>query len=333
MKKKITLREIAKLAKVSAATASIVLNDKKNQGISEKTWKNVKNIGKKYNYSGNNKIRRLNKRKFIFFMEEFSYNENVASKLLDGFNDYDLKSHQFVFLFNKLLDNKKNIFKAIEEFKPDGIIIANSYTKKIEINLNNLKLSKILLNCYSNNFNGLTILPDDYNGAKKAVNYLFQNNLKKIPIILSSDTWMKGYRDRLSGWRDAHIENNINYNDSFIVQPKSNEENAGYIEAKKLLKKNKKIDAIFCTSDEIAMGSYQAIKEAGLKIPNDISIIGFDNSRISELVKPKLTTVQLPYSEMTQKAIKHIIDPQKFNDHFNILVESPLIKRESVKGK
>ena len=333
MKKKITLREIAKLAKVSPATASIVLNDKKNQGISEKTWKNVKNIGKKYNYSGNNKIRRLNKRKFIFFMEEFSYNENVASKLLDGFNDYDLKSHQFVFLFNKLLDNKKNIFKAIEEFKPDGIIIANSYTKKIEINLNNLKLSKILLNCYSNNFNGLTILPDDYNGAKKAVNYLFQNNLKKIPIILSSDTWMKGYRDRLSGWRDAHIENNINYNDSFIVQPKSNEENAGYIEAKKLLKKNKKIDAIFCTSDEIAMGSYQAIKEAGLKIPNDISIIGFDNSRISELVKPKLTTVQLPYSEMTQKAIKHIIDPQKFNDHFNILVESPLIKRESVKGK
>ena len=333
MKKKITLREIAKLAKVSAATASIVLNDKKNQGISEKTWKNVKNIGKKYNYSGNNKIRRLNKRKFIFFMEEFSYNENVASKLLDGFNDYDLKSHQFVFLFNKLLDNKKNIFKAIEEFKPDGIIIANSYTKKIEINLNNLKLSKILLNCYSNNFNGLTILPDDYNGAKKAVNYLFQNNLKKIPIILSSDTWMKGYRDRLSGWRDAHIENNIDYNDSFIVQPKSNEENAGYIEAKKLLKKNKKIDAIFCTSDEIAMGSYQAIKEAGLKIPNDISIIGFDNSRISELVKPKLTTVQLPYSEMTQKAIKHIIDPQKFNDNFNILVESPLIKRESVKGK
>ena len=333
MKKKITLRDIAKLAKVSPATASIVLNDKKNQGISEKTWKNVKNIGKKYNYSGNNKIRRLNKRKFIFFMEEFSYNENVASKLLDGFNDYDLKSHQFVFLFNKLLDNKKNIFKAIDEFKPDGIIIAYSYTKKIEINLNNLKLSKILLNCYSNNFNGLTILPDDYNGAKKAVNYLFQNNLTKIPIILSSDTWMKGYKDRLSGWRDAHTENNIDYKDSFIVQPKSNLENGGYLEAKKLLKKNKKIDAIFCTSDEIAMGTYQAIKEVGLKIPNDISVIGFDNSRISELVKPKLTTVQLPYSEMTQKAIKHIIDPQKFNDNFNILVESPLIKRESVKTK
>ena len=81
------------------------------------------------------------------------------------------------------------------------------------------------------------------------------------------------------------------------------------------------------------MGAYQAIKEEGLNIPKDISIIGFDNSRLSKLVKPKLTTVQLPYSEMTQKAIQHIIDPQKFDDNFNILVESPLIKRGSVKVK
>ena len=101
MKKKITLREIAAIAKVSPATASIVLNDKKNQGISEKTWKSVKKIANKFNYSGNNKRRRLDKRKFIFFMEEFSYNENVASKLLEGFNDFDLKNHQFVFLFNQ----------------------------------------------------------------------------------------------------------------------------------------------------------------------------------------------------------------------------------------
>ena len=77
----------------------------------------------------------------------------------------------------------------------------------------------------------------------------------------------------------------------------------------------------------------KAIKEEGLNIPKDISIIGFDNARLSKLVKPKLTTVQLPYSEMTQKAIQHIIDPQKFDDNFNILVESPLIKRESVKVK
>ena len=332
MKKKITLREIASKAKVSPATASIVLNDKKNQGISDKTWNNVKKIAKKFNYSGNNKRRRLDKRKFIFFMEEFSYNENVAGKLLEGFNDFDLKNHQFVFLFNQFI-NKNNINKAIEEFNPDGIIIAYSYTKKIDINLNNIKINKILLNCYSNNFNGLSILPDDYNGSKKAVNHFFQNNLKKIPIILSSDTWMKGYKDRLSGWRDAHTENKIDYKDSYIVKPKSNIENGGYVEAKKLLKKNKKIDAIFCTSDEIAMGAYQAIKEEGLNIPKDISIIGFDNARLSKLVKPKLTTVQLPYSEMTQKAIQHIIDPQKFDDNFNILVESPLIKRESVKVK
>src|SRR5210317_574477 len=112
MKKKITLREIAKLADVSAATASIVLNEKKNQGISEKTWNRVKKIAKKNNYSGNNKIRRLNKRKFLFFMEGFSYNNSVvSSEFLNGFHDYDLLSHQFVFLFNQL--SKKNSISSI----------------------------------------------------------------------------------------------------------------------------------------------------------------------------------------------------------------------------
>ena len=75
MKKKITLREIAAIAKVSPATASIGLNDKKNQGISEKTWKGVKKIANKFNYSGNNKRRRLDKRKFIFF-SHFNYTQS-----------------------------------------------------------------------------------------------------------------------------------------------------------------------------------------------------------------------------------------------------------------
>jgi len=333
MKKKITLREIALIAKVSSATASIVLNDKKNQGISKKTWNNVKKIAKKYNYQGNNIRRRLDKRKFIFFMEEFSYNENVAGKLLDGFNDYDLKSHQFVFFFNQLINNKNNINKIIDEFNPDGIIIATSYTKKIDINFKNIKINKILLNCYNDSFTGLTILPDDYNGSKNAVSYLIENNFKKIPIILSNDTWMKGYKDRLSGWRDAHLEHNLKYDDNFILIPKDNSENAGYSQTIKLLKSLKDVDAIFCTSDEIAMGAYQALKEKGINIPDDISIIGYDNSNLSNLVKPKLSSVQLPYSEMTQKAINHIIDRQKFNDNFIITIDSPLIKKESVRKK
>ena len=333
MQRKITLREIAIIAKVSPATASIVLNDKKNQGISDKTWNKVKKVALKNNYQGNNKKRRQDKRKFIFFMEEFSYNENVAGKLLDGFNDYDLKSHQFVFLFNQLTDNKNNFTNILDEYNPDGIIIATSYTKKIDINFKNINIKKILLNCFNDKFNGLTILPDDYNGSKNAVSYLFENNFKKIPIILSSDTWMKGYKDRLSGWRDAHTEFNLTYDKNFIFISKNISENGGYNEAKKIIKKFKNIDAIFCASDEIAMGAYQAIKEEGLIIPQDISIIGYDNSKLSTLVKPKLTSVQLPYSEMTQKAIQHIIDPQEFNDNFNITVASPLIKRDSVERK
>ena len=144
---------------------------------------------------------------------------------------------------------------------------------------------------------------------------------------------MKGYKDRLSGWRDAHLEHNLKYDDNFILIPKDNSENAGYSQTIKLLKSLKDVEAIFCTSDEIAMGAYQALKEKGINIPDDISIIGYDNSNLSNLVKPKLSSVQLPYSEMTQKAINHIIDRQKFNDNFIITIDSPLIKKESVRKK
>ncbi len=334
MKKKITLREIAKLADVSPATASIVLNEKKNQGISQKTCDRVKKIAKKNNYTGNNKIRRLNKRKFLFFMEEFSYNNSVvSSEFLNGFHDYDLLSHQFVFLFNQL-SKKNNIFKIIEEFNPDGFIVATSYTKKINYDFNKIKLNKILLNCWNDNFQGISILPDDYNGSKNAVLHLLQNGYKNIGIIIAPDFWMKGYRDRLNGWRDAHSDLNLEIYQKLIFKSEKskigNESRVGYYATKKLLKLSKSVDAIFCTNDLIAMGTYQALKEEKLEIPKDIAVIGYDNSNIAENLKPELTSVQLPHAEMTQKSISHILNVNILMDNFKIYVDSPLISRSSV---
>lgn len=334
MKKKITLRDIAKLADVSPATASIVLNEKKNQGISQKTWDRVKKIAKKNNYVGNNKIRRLNKRKFLFFMEEFSYNNSVvSSEFLNGFHDYDLLSHQFVFLFNQL-SKKNNIFKIIEEFNPDGFIVATSYTKKINYDFNKIKLNKILLNCWNDNFKGISILPDDYNGSKNAVLHLLDHGYKNIAIILAPDFWMKGYRDRLNGWRDAHSDLNIEIDQKLIFKSEKseigNESRVGYNATKKLLKISKSLDAIFCTNDLIAMGTYQALKEEKLEIPKDIAVIGYDNSNIAENLKPELTSVQLPHAEMTQKSISHILNDNILMDNFKIYVDSPLISRSSV---
>ncbi len=334
MKKKITLREIAKLADVSAATASIVLNEKKNQGISENTWNRVKKIAKKYNYSGNNKIRRLNKRKFLFFMEEFSYNNSVvSSEFLNGFHDYDLLSHQFVFLFNQL-SKKNSISNIIEEFNPDGFIVATSYTKKIDYDFKKINLNKILLNCWNDNFQGISILPDDYNGSKNAVLHLLRNGYRNIAIIFGTDYWMKGYRDRLNGWRDAHLDLNFEIDQKLILKTEKtehgNESKVGYYATKKLLKINKFVDAIFCTNDLIAMGTYQALKEEKLEIPKDIAVIGYDNSNIAENLKPELTSVQLPHAEMTQKSISHILNENIFRDNFKIYVDSPLISRSSV---
>ena len=79
------------------------------------------------------------------------------------------------------------------------------------------------------------------------------------------------------------------------------------------------------------MGCYQAIKETNLSIPNDISIIGYDNSLIATNIKPELTSVELPYQEMTQKAINQLINFPNIEENYKIYVECPLINHNSVK--
>ena len=178
------------------------------------------------------------------------------------------------------------------------------------------------------------LLPDDYNGSKNAVLHLLQNGYKNIGIIIAPDFWMKGYRDRLNGWRDAHSDLNLEIDQKLIFKSEKseigNESRVGYYATKKLLKLSKSLDAIFCTNDLIAMGTYQALKEEKLEIPKDIAVIGYDNSNIAENLKPELTSVQLPHAEMTQKSISHILKENIFMDNFKIFVDSPLISRSSV---
>jgi LacI family transcriptional regulator len=336
-KKKIRLRDIAKIAKVSPATASFVLNNKQHQGISDRTWQKIEKIAKKYGYNKNIKANNSQK-KYIFFMEEFASNPNVSQNFFLGFNNADFQNYEFLFFFNKFTNDTENIKKITNIYNPSGIIIANSYTKKINYDLNNIKTNKILLNCWSDNFNGITILPDDYNGSKTAVRFLLKSGFKRIGIVMSEAIWMQAYTDRLNGWRDAHIEARIAVDQKLIVKltyknpdVESQETNLGYNSFNYFIKNKIKIDAIFCTNDLLALGCYQAIKETNLNIPNDISIIGYDNSQIATNIKPELTSVELPYKEMTQKAINQLINFPNIEENYKIYVECPLINHNSVK--
>ena len=332
-KKIITLKEIAKKCGVSIATVSFVLNNKNRKGISPITWNKVEKVFQKYKYRRNKKKTSL--KKIIFFLESTTL--RAASRFLIGINNQVIQDNEFIFLFNAISDNTKNINKIIDRHHPDGIILATGRTKELNFNISQIKSNMILLNCWAKKYNGITILPAEYSSSKNVIKSLINNNKKNIAIILPQEYWWQSYEDRLSGWRDAFTECNLIYNSSLICKPNKNkkfnsESEIGYLSLKKLINQNIKIDAIFATNDYLAMGCYQIAEKYNLNIPKDLSIVGFDNSETAVNLKPGLTSIQLPIPDMTSKAIQHVFDNKNYDENFKVSVNCDVIERKSVKS-
>ena len=331
MKKQITLKEIAQKCKVSTATVSFVINNKNRKGISEATWFKIENILKKYNYKKNKSSKQL--KRIVFCFESSSH--LATSRFLQGIDNDTLYKNEFIFLFNAISNNLDNLNKIYEKYNPDGIIISTGRTRKIEFDISKYKSSNIvLLNCWADKFNGISILPSDYNSTKKVIKSLLDTNKKNIAIILPENYFWQGYEDRLSGWRDAHFENNVKINSKLICRPIKNKKYEsdsliGFESLNKLVKNKVKIDAIFAMNDFLAMGCYQAAKENKLNIPKNFSIIGYDNSTTAINLKPSLSSINLPIPEMTSKAIQHIFDEKNYDENFKIFVDCDLIQRNS----
>ncbi len=332
MKKKITLKEIAKKCRVSTATVSFVINNKNRKGISPITWNKIETALLKFGYKKSKSNRSI--KRIIFCFESNSH--LATTRFLQGIGNEILEKNEFIFLFNAIGDKFTNIEKIYNKYNPDGIIIATGRTRELEFNLSKFILCNIvLLNCWVRDFKGISILSADYQSTKKTIKYLIQKKKNKIAVVLPKEINWQNYEDRMSGWRDAHFETNLIINQSLICRPNKNkkynsESEIAYLEVNKLIKKKIKFDAIFAMNDYLAMGCYQAVKENKLNIPKDFSIIGFDNSVTANNLKPALSSINLPISEMTKKAVLHIFDGKKYDDNFKIYVDCELVERNSI---
>ena len=332
MPKKITLKEIAKKCGVSTATVSFVINNKNCKGISPTTWTKIEKVLLKFGYEKTKSNRSI--KRIIFCFE--SYSHLATTRFLQGIDNNILEKNEFIFLFNSIKENFKNLEKIYDKYHPDGIIIATGRSRELEFNISQFNLCNIvLLNCWTNNFKGISILPSDYQSTKKILKQLIDLKKKNIAIILPQEFSWQGYEDRLSGWRDAHFEKNITIKNSLICKPDKNkkyssESEIGYEEVTKLINKKIKFNAIFALNDMIAMGCYQAAKEKKLEIPKDFSIIGFDNSITAFNLRPALSSIQLPIAEMTSKAIHHIFDNKNYDENYKVYVECKLVERNSI---
>ena len=172
---------------------------------------------------------------------------------------------------------------------------------------------------------------DNFNGAYNATKYLIDKNHTQIAHITGETTKLSS-NDRVRGYKKALEDAGIPVNKNLIVNSEFVEK-GGYDAVKKLFSKDIKFTAIFASNDKIAFGAVKAIREEGLKVPDDVSIIGFDDIESTKYFNPPLTSIRMELFQMAELSTKSIIESIENDVEFsaNYVVPVTLIERKSCK--
>jgi len=338
-KNNVTIQSMAKTLGVSVTTISRVLNGLGEQfRISKKTIELVTTTADKLNYRPNNiaKGLRLKKSSTIGLILPDITNTWFAQLAL-GIEKEARKHHYNIFLCNSNDDIKveKKSIALLQSWMVDGIIIAPIGLESEHLQ----KASKsgtplVLIDRFFEGVNLPYISSNDFEGSLEATQYLINNGHKKIACF-QGIVGTSPNNQRVNGYKQALKNNKIHFDPSLVMGEDFGFNN-GYTCAKKLIKHlaKSKITAIISMGNQITLGILKALKEEGVQIPNDLSIISFDEQEYSDLLYTPLTTVSHMNENIGDVALKMLFNQFGKSTRIkpkNVVLNSKLIIRDSVK--
>lgn len=330
----VTIKDIAKVANVSYATVSRALNN--SHEISEKTKKKIKEIADEMGYMPNEIAKGLvTKSSSTIGLIVPDITNPFFSELAQGFEECANKSGFQVFLCNSNWDMEREMryLTTLYGKRVDGIVITPA-TNEVDHLSEGFKNMPMVIAAYrpsSDECNYVVI--DDYKSAVIATEYMVKLGHRKIAFIGGREESNTNI-DRICGYADTLKKYNIEYKDSYIKNGKYKQD-SGYELTKELLLKNETPTAVLAGNDMIALGVIQAIEEFGLKVPENISVVGFDDISYASLDKIQLTTVRQPkykIGEMCFEILYQMIQNPKDKTHISKVLEPELIIRKTCKG-
>ncbi|MCM1988730.1 LacI family DNA-binding transcriptional regulator [Oceanirhabdus seepicola] len=332
--RKATMQDIANKAGVSKTTVSMVLN-KKDSNISSATKDKIFKITQELNYIPNSIARSLSTRKSgtIGIMVPDITNpffSEIARAIEDAANFFE---------YNVIFCNSDNEIEKEEKYIQllvsklvDGVIFiaGGKSTKSIDI-LNNNGVPFVLVDRYVEGYeNSYGVYTLNKEGIIDGIDYLYKENKRKI-VFVSGSSEIEISNLRLDGYKEAMKSYKI-YDESLIFEGDFTID-GGKKATEEILENIKDFDAIFYSNDVMALGGMKVLKRQGYTIPEDVSIIGFDNIQLSQIVEPELTTIGQPIYDIGKESCKLLIDVINENDiHEKVIKFKPkLIKRGTVK--
>lgn len=330
---KITIKEIAKIANVSVATVSRVMNNKP-EGVSAAKRQEIKAIMEAYHYTPNNiaQSMKTNRTQCIGLLIPDILNpffQNIAR----GIEDQAEANGYHVFLCNT--DNKPqkyvNYIEAMLRKKVDGLIITGYPTEvsnEVSQLLQNIKVVIMDRSVENNKF--CQVVTDSLTAAYEMTKYLIEMGHKRIACITGpTDFYIS--QQRIKGYQKALDACGICY-DEALIRTGDFAFESGEREGEWLIT-HTNATALFCFNDMMAHGVYKACEKLGKSIPDDLSVVGFDDIYTCQMIKPMLTTVKQPSYQIGEEAAKLLIEWITTNlpNNKRMVLPNQLILRESVK--
>ena len=230
------------------------------------------------------------------------------------------------------------LWRTFRSHRVTGVIYAAMFHQAHDIHKPDFHQSIVLANCFAPANDRPSIIPDDEGGGYTQAKYLLERGHRRIAMI-TLIAEIEATRLRAQGMRRAFAEAGVSFDEALEVRgavgPVSHEKLIAYEVAQELLRKADRPSAIICGNDQIAMQVFAAASVLGLSIPQDLSVIGFDDLRLlSETLRPQLTTVALPHFEMGRLAVELTNSAREQEEGWapRILVPCPLVERQSCRS-
>jgi len=317
----VTIKDVAKAAGVSKSTVSRVFSNSGN--YSDDTRRKVLEAAERLNYKKNiiataMKTKETKNIGLIIYKEQKPIlSHPFYAPIIEAIVDSSQKRGYSIIIATDQ-DIEGSAAEPLLEKRVDGIIFASFVHSQIIKKCKDLGLPLVLLNC-SLDLDVSFVKADNYVGAYEAVAYLINKNYRKIGFLsgpLENNNYYERYRGYLAALNDYNIplrENLIRFGEATISE--------GTRLMDSILDTGEVPRAIFASCDMIAIGAIKSIKRAGLKIPQDVAVIGFEDIELNALIEPALTTVFVDKVKMGELAVDILLDE---------IDEKPIQKKENI---
>ncbi len=327
------MRDIAEKLNISVVTVSKALNDK--DGVGDELKQRIKELAEELGYRMNAAARAMK--------AGYSYNIGVivAERFTGEHESFYMQFYKYIaqslddyqysaILHNLSADDEDHLIlpRSYQERKADGYIVLGQVRRAYVEALQHTDIPLVFLDFYTDQANMDCVLTDNFYAVYEMTNYLIKQGHRRIAFVGNLHS-TSSIQDRYLGYYKSILEHRLPHTPDQVMNDRDERGRFISFELPKQLP-----TAFVCNCDQVAYSLIQTLKNEGYRVPEDCSVVGFDNDLYSEIASPRLTTVAVDMVEMAKTAVKIIVEKIKDSQtrYGRVFVKGNLIHRESVRS-